>query len=98
MQVNGSNYWFYFLSYESGDGTKAVQDGALKVIDPEHAGEAVQGQFSYTGDDGQQYSIQYTADENGYQPQGAHIPTPPPVPEPIAKALAYLATAPPPKE
>lgn len=34
-------------SYESGDGTKAEQDGVLKQIDPENAGESVKGSYSY---------------------------------------------------
>ncbi|XP_077302991.1 endocuticle structural glycoprotein SgAbd-3-like [Arctopsyche grandis] len=85
-------------SYESGDGTKVMQKGELKSIDAEHAGEAVQGEYSYQGIDGQTYSLSYTADENGYQPKGDHLPTPPPVPEAIVRALAYLATLPPPKD
>lgn len=78
------------LSYESADGTKVNQDGYLKQITPEGAGEVMQGGFSYIGDDGITYSITYTADENGFQAQGAHIPTPPPIPEAILKALAIL--------
>lgn len=46
-----------------------------------------QGGFSYTGDDGQVYSVSYTADEGGYQPKGDHLPTPPPIPEEILKSL-----------
>lgn len=46
-----------------------------------------QGSFSYTGPDGQQYSIQYVADENGFRPVGAHLPTPPPIPEAILRSI-----------
>lgn len=31
--------------------------------------------------------MRYTAGDNGFQAQGSHIPTPPPVPEAIARAL-----------
>ncbi|XP_047986197.1 uncharacterized protein LOC125226302 [Leguminivora glycinivorella] len=79
-------------SYEGGDGTKAFEAGELKTFDDETAGEAVSGGFSYTAKDGNEYSLSYTADENGYRPVGAHLPTPPPIPPAIARALAYLAT------
>ncbi|KAJ8717644.1 hypothetical protein PYW07_005574 [Mythimna separata] len=49
------------------------------------------GSYSYTGDDGQVYSVTYTADANGFQPQGAHLPTPPPIPAAIARSLAENA-------
>ncbi|XP_061709508.1 probable serine/threonine-protein kinase kinX [Cydia pomonella] len=79
-------------SYEGGDGTKAFEAGELKTFDDDTAGEAVSGGFSYTAKDGNEYSLSYTADENGYRPVGAHLPTPPPIPPAIARALAYLAT------
>ncbi|KAF2905759.1 hypothetical protein ILUMI_00419 [Ignelater luminosus] len=76
----------YHYSYESGDGSKATQDGELKEVDKEHAGEAVVGSFEYKGDDGQTYHVEYTADENGYVPHGDHIPA---IPEAIARALKW---------
>lgn len=67
----------------------------LKQVDAEHAGTSVSGSFSYKDDDGIPVSLTYTADETGYHPVGDHLPTPPPIPDIIQRALAYLATAPP---
>lgn len=33
----------------------------------------VQGSFEYVGDDGVTYSVRYTADENGFQPQVSRL-------------------------
>ncbi|XP_063820951.1 uncharacterized protein LOC135071111 [Ostrinia nubilalis] len=95
--VQSENYVFaysgdYHYSYEGGDGTRASMKGQLKSFDDDKTGEAVQGSFSYIGKDGNDYSLTYTADENGYRPVGAHLPTPPPIPPAIARALKYLAT------
>ncbi|CAG9785095.1 unnamed protein product [Diatraea saccharalis] len=94
--VQSENYVFshngeFHYSYEGGDGTKAFEKGELKSID-DNTGESVVGSFSYVGKDGNEYSLTYTADENGYRPVGAHLPTPPPIPPAIARALKYLAT------
>jgi len=53
----------------------------------------VSGSFSYTGSDGAQYSISYTADENGFHPQGAHLPTPPPIPPEIQRGVELALAA-----
>lgn len=45
------------------------------------------GSFSYTSPDGQQIQIQYSADERGFVPQGDHLPTSPPIPEEIQRAI-----------
>ncbi|XP_055373367.1 flexible cuticle protein 12-like [Condylostylus longicornis] len=67
----------YKFGVETSDGKKHDESGQLKNVGSEQEGIAVQGSFSYVGDDGQTYSVSYVADENGFQPQGAHIPVAP---------------------
>lgn len=40
-----------------------------------------------------QYSITYTADETGFHPQGAHLPTPPPIPPEIQRGVELALAA-----
>lgn len=80
----------YHYSYESGDGSKVSQEGEMKGTG-EEAGPVVQGKYSYQGEDGKTYSVEYTADENGFQPHGDHIPE---VPAFIARALEYIKAHP----
>lgn len=75
----------FSYDFETSNGIKADAQGVATN------GVQSQGSFSYKGDDGQDYSITYTADENGYQPRGAHLPTPPPIPEAILKSLEQNA-------
>ncbi|XP_047517092.1 pupal cuticle protein 36-like [Pieris napi] len=75
----------FSYEYETSNGIRADASGVATN------GVQSQGSFSYKGDDGQDYSITYTADENGYQPRGAHLPTPPPIPEEILKSLEQNA-------
>ncbi|KAI5640173.1 insect cuticle protein domain-containing protein [Phthorimaea operculella] len=75
----------YAYAYETSNGISAEETGV--AVD----GVKAQGGYSYTGDDGQVYSIRYTADENGFVPVGDHLPTPPPVPQEILKALEQNA-------
>ncbi|OWR47679.1 cuticular protein RR-1 motif 52 [Danaus plexippus plexippus] len=82
--------WRY--AYETSDGTKAEQNGRIIPGSlPEQGSLAVTGSFSYIGNDGQTYSVSYTADENGFHPSGDHLPTPPPIPEEILKSLQLTA-------
>lgn len=65
----------------------------INVSDITGESESVSGSFSYTGSDGVQYSITYTADENGFHPQGAHLPTPPPIPPEIQRGVELALAA-----
>ncbi|KAG8223516.1 hypothetical protein J437_LFUL002566 [Ladona fulva] len=85
----------YKYSYETGNGIVAEESGYLKNAGvPEQEAQVAQGQFSYTAPDGTPITLQYIADENGFQPQGAHLPVAPPIPEAIQRALDFLATLP----
>ncbi|GLG94009.1 Cuticle protein 2 [Gryllus bimaculatus] len=72
----------YSYSYETGNGIQANEEGVLENAgNPELEAINARGGFSYVGDDGVTYTITYVADAaGGFQPQGAHLPTPPPVP------------------
>ncbi|CAF4877245.1 unnamed protein product [Pieris macdunnoughi] len=84
-QDNVNNGDSYSFAFETENGIAAEESGVATN------GVEAQGGFSYIGDDGKQYSIRYTADQNGFQPQGDHLPTPPPIPEEILKALEQNA-------
>jgi len=83
----------YHYSWADDSGSKANQEGQPKKVDEERVGNIVKGGFSYTDDDGNDFSVTYTADENGYRPVGNHLPVAPEIPPAIARALEYLATA-----
>uniref|UniRef100_A0A2A4J2I4 Uncharacterized protein n=1 Tax=Heliothis virescens TaxID=7102 RepID=A0A2A4J2I4_HELVI len=85
----------YQYSYETGNGIAAQEQGYLKNAGVKDAeAQVAQGSFTYTSPEGIPISLSYTADENGFQPQGAHLPTPPPIPEAILRALQYIESQP----
>nr|XP_024219912.1 endocuticle structural glycoprotein SgAbd-4-like [Halyomorpha halys] len=82
----------YSYSYQTGNGINAEESG--RGGPGPQDGTSAHGSYSYTGPDGQTYTITYTADANGFVPQGAHLPTPPPIPEEILKSLQFNAANP----
>ncbi|KAF7266371.1 endocuticle structural glycoprotein SgAbd-4-like [Rhynchophorus ferrugineus] len=83
----------YHYSYETENGIAAQEQGVLKSL-PEGAGTAAQGSYQYISPEGIPVSVQYVADENGFQPQSDILPTPPPIPSYILRALEYNARNP----
>lgn len=57
----------------------------------------VSGSVNYVSPEGEHIALSYTADEEGYHPVGDHLPTPPPVPAYILRALEYIRSHPPPQ-
>ncbi|CAB3222788.1 unnamed protein product [Arctia plantaginis] len=68
-KIDGHTY-----AVETSNGIAQQEEGQLRNAGTENEIYAVRGQFSYTGPDGVVYLINYIADENGFQPQGSHIP------------------------
>ncbi|TMW50292.1 hypothetical protein DOY81_004644, partial [Sarcophaga bullata] len=54
----------------------------------------IHGHYEYISPEGQHIRVDYVANENGYQPVSDVLPTPPPTPEAILKALEYLKAHP----
>lgn len=69
----------YNFSHQSDNGIAASEKGTLRQSKSAESNEPAfgyeaQGQFTYTGPDGVQYRVTYTADENGFHPEGDHLP------------------------
>ncbi|KAL6436046.1 hypothetical protein ACFW04_005687 [Cataglyphis niger] len=85
----------YNYNYETGNGIQAQEQGQLvKTKNGKEDALYVQGSFSYPDPDGRPVALSYVADENGFQPTGDHLPTVPPIPSAILKALEYIAQHP----
>ncbi|KAL1138372.1 hypothetical protein AAG570_008436 [Ranatra chinensis] len=98
--VNEHNFdGSYRYSYETGNGISVNEQGVLKNPGQKDLeAQTAQGSFSYTAPDGQVITVTWTADENGFVPQGAHLPTPPPIPAAIAASLQAQPPAQPPRQ
>ncbi|XP_013110235.1 larval cuticle protein 65Ag1-like [Stomoxys calcitrans] len=64
----------YDFAVETSDGKTFQEQGQVEDLGTDDEAISVKGSYSYVGDDGQTYSVNYVADRNGFQPQGAHIP------------------------
>ncbi|KAI5645193.1 insect cuticle protein domain-containing protein [Phthorimaea operculella] len=81
-EVNPDSFRY---SYETSNGIAGEAQGNA---------DSAQGSYSYTAPDGQQISLTYNADANGFQPSGAHLPVGPPVPDYILRSIEYIRTHP----
>lgn len=61
-------------SYQTSDGVSREEKAELKNVGTENEALVVQGSYSYVGEDGVTYTVNYIADENGYRASGVHIP------------------------
>ncbi|KAK9869770.1 hypothetical protein WA026_003502 [Henosepilachna vigintioctopunctata] len=90
------------FSFETSDGVRVQQNGFLKKLEAASKNaeegdgfvQVLMGSYSYTAPNGEVIQLQYVADENGYQPQGTHIPTIPPNQLNAARALEQINNTP----
>jgi len=80
----------YRYAYETSDGSQAEESGYLKPNGNDDPIQVAQGSFQYYSPEGQLIRLTYIADEGGFQPQGDHLPTPPPIPAEIQKSLDLI--------
>ncbi|XP_059616146.1 flexible cuticle protein 12-like [Phlebotomus argentipes] len=64
----------YRYAFETSDGISRQEEAELKNVGTENEAISVRGSYSWVAPDGQTYTINFVADENGYQPEGAHLP------------------------
>lgn len=82
QEGSSSNDGGYHYNYESDNGINIAESGIGGVV--------ANGQASWISKEGVPFSFSYVADEKGYQPIGFHLPTSPPIPSAIVRALKYL--------
>lgn len=71
----------YSYSYDTSNGIHGKEEAIATN------GVKAKGSYSYIGDDGNFYQVEYTADKNGFVPKGAHLPTAPPIPDAILRVI-----------
>ncbi|XP_018570534.1 endocuticle structural glycoprotein SgAbd-2-like [Anoplophora glabripennis] len=76
----------YQYGYDTENGISAQESGV--------GAQNAQGGFQYQSPEGENVQLQYVADENGFAAQGSHVPTPPPTPAAILRALEWIAAHP----
>lgn len=84
----------YSYSFEGANGIRMNEEGEQKQIGdkPEEVGTVSRGSYSYELE-GVTYTVDWVADENGFQASGAHLPVAPPMPDHVVKLLADLRAA-----
>ena len=80
----------FYNQFETANGIVYQESGTLKNPGTKEEVVSVKGVASWPDQNGTPIRIDWQADENGAVFQGAHIPTPPPIPALIQRALDWL--------
>ncbi|XP_037780417.1 cuticle protein CP14.6-like [Penaeus monodon] len=81
----------YNFDVETGDGIVVSESGSPSA----DGGINSAGSYSYTAPDGTPVRVEFVANEDGFQPQGAHLPVAPefphPIPDFVLEQIAFAA-------
>ena len=72
-EYSGPNDGNYHYAYETANGITQDVTGEMRVVDDAQV-YVMRGSYSYTGDDGLPYVVDWYADETGYHPSAPHLP------------------------
>ncbi|XP_011184378.2 larval cuticle protein 2-like [Zeugodacus cucurbitae] len=67
---------------------------SIHVVEHGDAEGNINGEYGWDSPEGDHVLITFVADASGYHPKSELLPTPPPTPEAIVKALEYIASHP----
>ncbi|XP_015595885.1 endocuticle structural glycoprotein SgAbd-4 [Cephus cinctus] len=90
----GDTSGHYSFTYETEGGILQKEEGSRKYAGTPEETQLIQGSVQYNAPDGTPIALSWTADEFGTQVSGTHIPTPPPIPPAILRALEWIAKQP----
>lgn len=79
----------YNFAYETSDGVSRSETAVLKNVGTDEEAISVRGTVTWTAADGVEYTLNYIADENGFQPEGKHLPVVKEVVDVIAHTIAH---------
>ncbi|KAL5293247.1 hypothetical protein ACFFRR_011794 [Megaselia abdita] len=67
----------YKFDFATSDGTSHQAEGHATNVGSENEGISVKGSYSWVDETGHTHTVNYIADENGFQPQGEDLPVGP---------------------
>ncbi|XP_030746748.1 endocuticle structural protein SgAbd-6-like [Sitophilus oryzae] len=73
-EADNDGFSGYKFNFETSDGVSRSETGELKNAGTDNEALVMRGTISWIGADGTPYTIEFIADENGFQPKGAHFP------------------------
>ncbi|XP_063984489.1 pupal cuticle protein-like [Diachasmimorpha longicaudata] len=90
----GDTLGTYAVAYETEGGILQQEIGSRKYAGTPDEAQLIQGSVQYNAPDGTPISLSWTADEYGTQVSGSHLPTSPPIPPAIQRALDWISKQP----